>query len=87
METADFNKVIEIYNKLKALKTLQKKLRNTSNSACKLTFIHYSNYAGDELVDKDYLNCISDILMKHQYQIESEINNEIDRLNEEIKKF
>lgn len=85
METAEFNKVIEIYNKLKALKNVQKELRNTSDSICKLTFVHFSNYSGDKIVNMESLNCISKILMKHQNQIESEIENEIDRLKEKIE--
>lgn len=79
MKEEQYNRAIQIHYRIKVLEKIKEDLSRVDN---KLTYVRKSN--GEELCSYDFKN-ISDILDKHDLQIRSEIDTEIESLKKEIE--
>lgn len=79
MKEEQYNRAIQIHYRIENLEKIKEDLSRVDN---KLTYVSKSN--GQELYSYDFKN-ISDILDKHDLQIRSEIDTEIESLKKEIE--
>lgn len=81
MTNEQYTRAIEIYKRLRDLKTIKEDLRPSRDN--KLTFVDKD---GRELNSYHFQN-ISEILDKHDLMIRAEIDAEIENLEKEIEKL
>ena len=79
MKEEQYNRAIQIHYRINNLEKIKEDLLRVDN---KLTYVNKSK--GEELYPYDFKH-ISDILDKHDLQIRSEIDAEIESLKKEIK--
>lgn len=87
MDKETYNKVIEIDNRLKALKRVQEEIGRSTEH-----YLSYMNkgrrFGESDSPCRDYiLNSIGEILDKHDLQIRQEVEDEIARLGKEIEEL
>lgn len=79
MKEEQYTRAIQIHHRIEKLESIKEDLSRVDN---KLTYVSKSK--GEELYPYDFKN-ISDILDKHDLQIRSEIDAEIESLRNEIE--
>lgn len=79
MKEEQYTRAIQIHHRIEKLEDIKKNLSRVDN---KLTYVSKSN--GEELYPYDFKH-ISGILDKHDLQIRSEIDAEIESLKKEIE--
>lgn len=79
MKEEQYKRAIQIHHRIENLEKIKDDLSRVEN---KLTYVSKTN--GEELYPYDFKH-ISDILDKHDLQIRSEIDSEIENLKKEIE--
>ena len=87
MTEEQIKNILSICNKLDNLKQVKEEI-STKGGFETVTLRYYYDNAYDSNVFDDMCMCfISDILKKHDLQIRQEIDNEIERLQNELKEL
>ena len=83
MTQNQYNRAIEINNRLHELETFRDKLRTRKDA--KLNYTYYDNIKYCHVVYTDLEYSLRDIFIRHDKMIREEIENEIKSLKDEIK--
>lgn len=83
MTQDQYNRALEINNRLNDLETFRDKLRTRKDA--KLNYTYYDNIKYGHVVYTDLEYKLRDIFIRHDKMIREEIENEIKSLKDEIK--
>lgn len=84
MTQEKFKQVLKINESLEELKKFRDEIDKNSKDV-KLLYTRYRNNGDYTRVSRWPQHIVSDILLRHDYEIRKEIDQEIDRLNKEIE--
>ena len=85
MTEEQFKRAVEISNRLKGLEEVKSEINN--KQSCRLSYIYDSTLCDIRECTTYSMNVISELLVKHDQMICEEIDEEIRKLQEEIKEL